>query len=236
MPQFVSQAAYLNRALQKMDTDALAHVMGINKTLASAVKNKIDNWNNNQNGSAAALTFRGDIYSGLAAAAWNKSDTVFAQNNLLILSGLYGLLRPFDEIKPYRLEMGYQLELDNQRLDKFWETQLAHALDAHDSYINLTANEYFKVIKGQLSASNVISPKFLTVSKKTNLPVFVTVHAKIARGSFASWLITNKIDHVDQITGYNKLNYTYDKILSTKNEPVFVCHEFGGLGMSVRLK
>jgi cytoplasmic iron level regulating protein YaaA (DUF328/UPF0246 family) len=210
--------------------------MGITDILASTTKEQIDSWNNSPGG-AAALTFRGDIYSGLSATQWNKGEALFAQQNLLILSGLYGLLKPFDEIKPYRLEMGYKLKLDETtQLDLYWKEQLASALDVSDTYINLTAKEYFKVIEQQLRGSRVISPKFLTVSKKTGLPVFVTVHAKIARGSLASWLITNKIDSPDQITGYSELNYTYDKTLSTEFEPVFVCREFGGLGLSIRLK
>lgn len=236
-PRFVDQAQYLNKVLQTMDMDALAKLMAINTALANAVKERIQTWNDESEGSAAALTFRGDIYSGLSAAQWNKSNANFAQEHLLILSGLYGLLRPFDKIKPYRLEMGYKLMLpDGLRLDAFWEQQLAGVLDKNGVYINLTANEYLKVIQKQLSEATVISPKFLTISKKTGQPVFVTVHAKIARGSFASWLITNKIDDPAKIVGYDQLNYKYDEYLSSELEPVFVCKEFGGLGLSVRLK
>lgn len=236
-PQYIKQATYLNQVLQTMDADTLAKLMVITPKLANSVKEQVNRWSNELGGSAAALTFRGDIYSGLSAAQWQKSDAIFAQEHLLILSGLYGLLRPFDEIKPYRLEMGYKLELSSgQRLDKFWEEQLANALDVDDFYINLTAKEYFNVIEKQLHKSHVISPKFLSVSQKTNAPVFVTVHAKIARGSFASWLIENKIDDPAKITGYNQLNYKYNASLSTATEPVFVCHEFGGLGLSIRLK
>ena len=235
-PQFIEQAAYLNGVLQNIDKDELATLMGINSTLAGSTKQQIDSWSNSPEG-AAALTFRGDIYSGLSAAQWNNDDARFAQKNLLILSGLYGLLKPFDAIKPYRLEMGYKLKLnDNLRLDAYWEEQLADALDVSDSYINLTAKEYFRVVEKQLHDSRVISPRFLTVSSKTGLPVFVTVHAKIARGSFANWLIKNKIEDPGKITDYRELNYEYDKNLSTESEPVFVCREFGGLGLSVRLK
>lgn len=236
-PQFVDQAAYLNRALQKMDRSQLAGLMGVSVAMAGKVERQIDGWSDDATGSAAALTFRGDIYSGLSAAQWNKSDAIFAQKKLLILSGMYGLLRPFDKIKPYRLEMGYRLKLDNGlNLEKFWEKEIANKLNANDSYINLTSKEYYKVAEGRLSKSDVISPKFLTVNEKTNVPIFVTVHAKIARGSLANWLIKNKIDDPEKICNYNLLNYEYDEILSSKSEPVFVSRKFGGLGLSVRLK
>lgn len=236
-PLFMQQAAYLHGVLQAMDVDQLARLMKINEVLAQNVKAQLVTWNDASLPTAAALTFRGDIYSGLSAVKWSDRDATFAQGHLLILSGLYGLLRPFDAIMPYRLEMGYKLDLpDGERLSHYWESQLAHALSPTDTYVNLTAKEYYTVIEKQLAEATVISPKFLTMSKKTNKPVFVTVHAKIARGSFASWLITHRIDDAKAIPSYNLLNYVYEKQLSTPVEPVFVCQEFGGIGMSVRLK
>ena len=234
-PQCVDQAAYLNGMLRSLTTDDLAKLMVITAKLAATVKERIDEWSAT-GGTAAALTFRGDIYSGLCADQWGSDAAEFAQNHLLILSGLYGLLRPFDAIHPYRLEMGYKLMIDGVRLDTYWTRQLVGKLDTKDVYINLTSDEYFKVIKDQLRGATVISPKFLTVNKTTGQPIFVTVHAKIARGSFANWLITNWIDDLARLSEYNELNYVYDPDRSTGTEPVFVCNEFGGLGLSVRLR
>lgn len=235
-PQFINQAEYLQSVLQSMDVAILAKLMMINEKLATTVKKQMSKWHV-ADGSAAALTFRGDIYSGLSADRWNQADAEFAQTHLLIMSGLYGLLRPFDAINPYRLEMGYKLQLaDNLRLDAYWERELTGVLDTNDTYINLTADEYFRVIKNQLVASHVISPKFLTINKTTGQPVFVTVHAKIARGAFANWLIVNKIDDTARLHEFNNLNYRFDPVTSTPTEPVFICQEFGGIGLSVRLK
>jgi len=236
VPQFIDQAIYLDSILKKVDVDSLERLMSITSTLAAAVKEKVHDWNGSKGGSAAALTFRGDIYSGLSAAQWDEKDAEFAQKHLLILSGLYGILKPFDMIQPYRLEMGYKLKVDGLILDKYWEKQLQDTLDQTDTYINLTAKEYFKVIEKSLSRSFVIAPKFLSVNEKTGLPVFVTVHAKIARGAFANWIIKNKIDEPSRIIHFDQLGYRYDKEQSTEREPVFVCNEFGGIGLSVRLK
>ena len=237
IPQFLPQATFINNVLQHLDMPELEKLMHIHDSLVERTRDTIHGWHLNPGGTAAALTFRGDIYSGLSAIKWTKADAEFAQKHLLILSGLYGILRPFDQIKPYRLEMGYKLPLSkNLKLEQYWEAELAGHLDKNDIYINLTANEYYKVVKKQLVTSTVITPKFLTLSKKTNQPVFVTVHAKIARGSFANWLIVNHINKLGDITAYDQLNYVYDKKLSTPAEPVFVCQEFGGLGLSVRLK
>lgn len=236
-PCFMAQAAELHDRLNVMDTEALEQLMAIKPALAQTVSAQLEAWSDNTLGTAAALTFRGDIYSGLSAGQWSEQDAVFAQKHLFILSGLYGILRPFDAIRPYRLEMGYKLPLgDTVTLDKYWAGQLAGTLDPTDTYVNLTANEYFKATKPQLHESTVISPKFLTISPKTGQPVFVTVHAKIARGSFANWLITHQIDDPAKIPDYRELGYEYDTALSTPAEPAFVCREFGGLGLSVRLK
>lgn len=237
VPQYLDCAEQLQDVLTHLSQRDIAHVMQLTDTLAATAQQLIQAWSDTGEGTAAALTFRGDIYSGLSAGQWSHSDAAFAQRHLLILSGLYGLLQPFDAIKPYRLEMGYKLQVDSHtRLDAFWQQQLDRALDPTDTYVNLTANEYFKVVKKQLSATRVISPKFLTISPKTGQPTFVTVHAKIARGSFANWLITNQIDDPSLIIDYTDLNYRYDAVLSTESQPVFVCREFGGLGLSVRLK
>jgi cytoplasmic iron level regulating protein YaaA (DUF328/UPF0246 family) len=236
-PQFIDQATLLNRTLQKMNKAQLIRLMDISSKVADDVERRIDRWSDGATGSAAALTFRGDIYSGLSADQWNEEDAAFAQQRLLILSGLYGLLRPFDNISPYRLEMGYKLKLDDGlNLDNFWEREVASTLNTSVPYINLTAKEYYKVVRRRLSESEVISPKFLTVSEKTGSPIFVTVHAKIARGSFANWLIKNRVDDPKEIVRYDLLNYKYDASLSSGSEPVFVCQKFGGLGLSVRLK
>ena len=73
------------------------------------------------------------------------------------------------------------------------------------------------------------------MSHKTKEPAFVAVHAKIARGAFAHWLIKERVEAFDVLPEFSDLNYKYNKKLSTKTEPVFVAKEFGGLGLSVRL-
>ncbi|MBC7459477.1 peroxide stress protein YaaA, partial [Candidatus Saccharibacteria bacterium] len=86
-----------------------------------------------------------------------------------------------------------------------------------------------------LPADRIISPRFLTISPKTGQPTFVVVHAKIARGAFASWMIRGRIDDVTKLQNFDEIGYIYSDELSTRAVPVFVCQTFGGLGLSVRL-
>ncbi len=234
-PRFIHEAAHLHGVLSKMDVPELMRLMDVTETLARQTKELIEQWTHGA-ASPAALTFRGDIYSGLSAASWDNADKQFAQDHLMILSGLYGVLRPFDGIKPYRLEMGYKVQAAaGLTLTQFWQQTFDGKLDRAEMYVNLTAYEYYKAVEKQLTGATVVAPKFLTLNPKTNQPMFVTVHAKIARGSLANWLIRNKVTDASDIKKYHELNYSYDEQLSTPAQPTFVCADFGGLGLSVRL-
>ena len=173
-------------------------------------------------------TFVGDIYSGLQVQAWSS------EQHLLILSGLYGGLRACDGVMPYRLEMGYKLP-SGINMYQFWGDTIASLLPDNISYIvNLSAAEYTKALLPYSNVS-VIAPKFLTVSSKTGQPTFVTVHTKIARGAFARWMVQSRIEDASRLRDFSELGYRYSAEQSTLKQPVFVCEEFGGLGLSVRL-
>ena len=102
--------------------------------------------------------------------------------------------------------------------------------------MNLAAGEYSRTVTNYVDADRVVTPKFLTVHPTTKKPTFVVVHAKIARGAFARWLVTARIkDTAAGIRGFNDIGYAYDEKSSSPAEPVFVCEEFGGKGLSVRL-
>lgn len=234
-PLFLDQARELHSALVKMNAKQIAPLMNVSNKLSEGIVELIKNWQSNGNLSPAALTFRGDIYSGLQAQNWDETARDYASEHLWILSGLYGILRPFDGIWPYRLEMGYPLRVGKRSLYEYWSNALAPIAAHEDVYINVTSEEYLKAIKKSIGNAKIISPKFLTISPKTGKPIFVTVHAKVARGAFANWLITNQIEDIDRLNEFNDLGYRHDKTLSKPDVPVFVCKEFGGIGLSTRL-
>jgi cytoplasmic iron level regulating protein YaaA (DUF328/UPF0246 family) len=212
--------------------------MKISGAMAAKVHRLMANWDNAPTQTLPAINaFIGDIYSGLQVQSFSDADRQYANDCLYILSGIYGVLRALDAVQPYRLEMGYRLPDEPYRnLYKFWGDRIANALPSSRTIINLSAVEYTKAVFPHLSNPHIITPKFLTVSPRTSEPTFVTVHAKVARGAFAHWLIKNRIESIEDFTDFNELNYRYELQLSTPDEPVYVCKEFGGIGMSVRLK
>jgi cytoplasmic iron level regulating protein YaaA (DUF328/UPF0246 family) len=176
-------------------------------------------------------------YSGLRASALSKDDRDYAQQTLRILSGLYGILRPYDGVCPYRLEMGYKLPSQPfSNLYAYWGSSIAETFPKEGLIVNLSAVEYTRAVMPYLDVSRVVAPRFLTIHSKTGEPSQVIVHTKIARGAFARWLIVSRITSLNEMVQFNDLNYDYNAALSTPSEPVFVCKTFGGIGLSVRLQ
>lgn len=231
-PQLEDAAAELVGRMRKVSVDDIADMMAVSHAKAVEVEKLYKQWSS-QKGVAAIDLFVGDIYSGLRAQEWTQADRAYAHEHLLILSGLYGAVRACDGIMPYRLEMGYKLP-GGESLYRYWGKRIAGVLPASiDLVVNLSAVEYTKALLPYTDAP-VVTPRFLTVSPKTGVPTFVTVHAKIARGAFARWLIQERVNDTQSLSAFADLGYVFDAAQSTPSEPVFVCREFGGLGLSVR--
>lgn len=236
-PALLEQAVKLSAYLSCLSVAQLQAAMQLSPTMAAKTHTLMSEWSAEPNLQRPAIdAFLGDIYSGLQTQSFTAADRTYANDHLFILSGLYGILRALDSIHPYRLEMGYRLpDEPYMSLYKFWGDRLAKQLPKGATIINLSAVEYTKALLPHLPTATVITPKFLTVSPKTGEPAFVTVHAKIARGAFARWLIQHRVDDVSKLKEFNDLGYRYDSVASTPEQPVFVCQTFEGLGLSVRL-
>lgn len=237
VPQLIAKAEPLAAYLQGLSAVRLQKAMGISAPLSRKVHDMMAAWNTDPHQQSLAIdSFVGDIYSGLRASSLSDDDRDYAQKTLRILSGLYGVLRPYDGIRPYRLEMGYKLPGKKfGNLYGYWAKDIAETIPGKGLVVNLSAAEYTKTVLPYIDAPRVVAPRFLTVNPKTGEPGQVIVHTKIARGAFARWLITERIGSADALNRFNDLNYRYDATLSKPAEPTFVCREFGGIGLSMRL-
>jgi uncharacterized protein len=238
VPVLIDRAEDLVGYLRTLTRGQLARIMAISAEIAGRTQEQYADWSTEPGRQApAAATFVGDIYSGLRVDSFTAADRRYADAHLRILSGLYGILRPFDGICPYRLEMGYRLPPGRYaNLYRFWGDSIAGQLPASGRIVNLAANEYSKAVLPHLDPGRVVAPRFLTVDPASGKPKFVVVHAKIARGAFARWLVTERVTGTPSaLREFADMGYRYDPALSTPAEPTFVCREFGGKGMSVRL-
>lgn len=237
-PQLIDRAEPLAAYLQTLSTAQLQTVMGISEQLSDKVRDTLAIWNTESDQQSLAVdSFVGDIYSGLRASTLPEADRDYAQQTLRILSGLYGILRPYDGVRSYRLEMGYKLPGQSYgSLYTYWGSRIAETLPKEGLIVNLSAAEYTKTVMPYIDVARVITPRFLTVNPKTGEPAQVIVHTKIARGAFARWLMMSRLTSRNEMVQFNDLNYQHAAALSTPTEPTFVCKTFGGIGLSMRLQ
>ena len=114
VPAFLGQSTKLIGQLKKKEPKDIASLMGLSDKLATLNYDRYQSWTASKKISSdskpSMLVFKGDVYQGLQAEDLTDKDMDFAQKHVRILSGLYGILRPLDLMKPYRLEMGTKLE------------------------------------------------------------------------------------------------------------------------------
>jgi cytoplasmic iron level regulating protein YaaA (DUF328/UPF0246 family) len=232
-PIFDTQATELRRYIAGLSTDALQKMMHISAPLAKEVGVM---YTANETPSAAIESFRGDIFSGARALEWTPEMKEFAQQHLRLLSGLYGVLKPYDAVQPYRLEAAYKLPDEAYRnLYTYWGDTIAKSIDG-DEVLDLTSKEYSKLVAPRVRNKTIVAPIFLSRPSKGAEPVFVAVHAKIARGAFARWVIARGKDTLQGIESFDDLGYQYDSSRSQPGAPVYICDDFKGLGLSQRKK
>ena len=228
-PQFLNQSEELGTQLKQMDPVDLMSLMGISENLATLNWERMQAWNKSfkpDNSREAVYSFKGDTYIGLDVETLDPDDLLFAQDNIRILSGLYGILRPLDLMMPYRLEMGTKLKnrLGNN-LYEYWNDRLAHSfnkeLNSHgrNIVINCASVEYFKSIDRPALGAKVITPQFKEI-KEGKLRM-ISFFAKKARGMMARFIIQNRIENEKDILAFNLGGYTFNYSLSTPLEPVF---------------
>jgi cytoplasmic iron level regulating protein YaaA (DUF328/UPF0246 family) len=234
-PQLIAKAHELGQYLKTLSPAELAKCMHVSAALVQKTHAAVQEWNTDSKGASLAIdSFVGDIYSGLRASDFTPAERAYADEHLRILSGLYGVLRPLDAIHPYRLEMGYKLPAHNNLYD-FWGQDIANTLPKTGLVINVSSVEYTKAVLPYIAADRVITPQFLTADPTTGEPTFVVVHAKIARGAFARWLIKTGVQSMTRMHEFNDIGYTYSAKLSTPDSPAFVAQTFGGKGLSMRM-
>ncbi len=235
IPDFVDDAQSLIGELRQFSPAELAGLMRISDKLAILNSTRYETWSQPftlDNAKQALLAFKGDVYTGLEAENFSDKDDEFAQQHLRILSGLYGILRPFDLIQPYRLEMG--TKLPNKRgkdLYAFWDNMITDGLNAdlessqNGTLINLASNEYFKAIKARRLNANIITPIFKDEKKGTYK--VISFFAKKARGMMVRFIVKNKIEDPEQIKQFNLGGYAFNQEMSSDKDWVFTRPEQG---------
>jgi cytoplasmic iron level regulating protein YaaA (DUF328/UPF0246 family) len=223
-------------ALKKLSVFELQNLMKISPKLAELNFERFQNFSEKfdfENSRQALMAFDGDVYDGIDKKNFTTADFEFAQKNLRILSGLYGLLRPLDLIQPYRLEMGSDFKkstieknLGVKNLYQFWGDEISLHLNetckinGAKHVVNLASEEYFAAVNPKIIASEIINIFFK--ERKGDILKIIGINAKKARGLMANFIIKNQISQPQDLQKFNQANYQFAPDLSNKNNLTFI--------------
>jgi len=215
VPLFNDKAIQVNNSIKDLSAPDLSRLMTISPKLSDLnwLRNQ-DFQKNNSKEKQAIFAFNGDVYDGIDANTISTSNHEKLQSTLRILSGLYGILKPFDKIKPYRLEMGTKISIDGSKnLYDFWKKNVTDSIlkeiKEEEIIINLASNEYFSVIDSSLIDNKIITPQFKDF-KNGKLKI-ISFYAKKARGLMTRFLIDNDIQSSSDIENFNSSGYTFSQ-------------------------
>ena len=212
-PHFSAEAAALAKSAANLSQKRLSELMHISPRLAKLNAERFRDFATMPE-RPALFAFAGDVYTGFEAHTLDEAAVVFAQDHVRILSGLYGLLRPLDAIRPYRLEMGTRWAPRRKSLVEWWGDRIAELLreqmaqEGSGVVLNLASQEYFAAVKGKLEGFRVIDVDFREPGPDG--PRFVSFNAKRARGMMARWMCEHHITDIDAMRGFDTDGYRFD--------------------------
>jgi cytoplasmic iron level regulating protein YaaA (DUF328/UPF0246 family) len=229
-PMFVDQAASLIEVLRTKTPDDISALMDLSVALSELNAARYAEWRPEftpTSSKPAVLAFNGDVYEGLDASTLTAPQLDWAQDHVVILSGLYGALRPLDLMRPYRLEMGTRLETKQGRnLYAFWNRTIADYLNRRLSeaggarlILNLASEEYFKAVDRKVLDARVVQCVF--EDWKTDRYKVISFHAKRARGLMARYVVTHKVRGTAALQRFDSEGYAFDADASDEDRLVF---------------
>ena len=223
-PRFAEEAKTLAHAAAHLTQKKLSELMHISPALAKLNADRFRDFDTLPE-RPAMFAFAGDVYTGLEAKTLDEAAVDYAQDHVRMLSGLYGLLRPLDLMRPYRLEMGTRWAPRKTKLTDWWGDRIAKLLaddveaEGSGTILNLASQEYWAAADGKLPSSiRVVAIDF----REGEAQKFVSFHAKKARGMVARWLVEHRVDDIDGIKGFDSDGYAYDAAGSSDAQFRFV--------------
>ncbi len=223
LPSFLAQAERLKAVLQGMSPKELQALWKCNDAIAKLNIERLEHMDLRRGLTPAVIAYEGIQYRYMAPGVMERAHLNYLREHLRILSGFYGLLRPFDGVTPYRLEMQAKLSADGCRdLYQFWGGRLAQHLAAEtDLVLNLASKEYSKAVSPHLAKS----VRFVTCvfGELTGGKVIEKgTKCKMARGQMVRWLAENQITGLDDLRAFDQLGYRFWRSMSEENHTVLL--------------
>lgn len=223
MPVYLDKAQQLAEYLKTYTREDLKHLLSCSDRIADWTYQTYQQMDLQEQVVPALLSYDGIQYSYMAPDIFPDEYYTYVRSHLRILSGLYGVLRPFDGVVPYRLE------LDNpfsspfcKNLYEFWGRDLLDGIIQEDREIlDLSSKQYGKILKRYLDPSiHMVTVYFY--EEEEGVRREKGVYVKMARGEMVRWLAENQVKTFAGVKAFNRLHYHFDEQASDNNRYVFV--------------
>ena len=223
LPVFLSNTEEIRGELQSMSYEELKELWKCNDQIAQLNVRRLQDMDLYNRLTPAVLAYEGIQYQYMAPGVFTDQEFGYIQEHLRILSGFYGILRPFDGVTPYRLEMQAKLEIGECKdLYAYWGERLAKALFAEtDCILNLASKEYSICVSKFLPDT----VRFITCvfgEEKGGKVIEKGTMCKMARGEMVRYMAQNQVTAPEQVKSFNHLNYRFDESRSDGNTYIFL--------------
>ena len=221
-PQFLDKTRILERFLKSRSNEQLKDLWHASENVTKQSILQLENMNLDERLTPAILAFSGIQYQYMAPDLFTQPALDYIQNNLRILSGFYGMLRPFDGVCPYRLELNTKMVgFRDYSLYHFWGSDIAENLFQEDNIvIDLASKQYTRLVKPYLSQGRqLITVDFQEL--KNGKWKTVGVHAKMARGEMVRYIAEKQIKNPTDLQDFNDFEFQFEPDVSTKDHYVF---------------
>lgn len=223
LPVYLEEANELLALLRTMTLEELQKLWCCNEAIATQNFERLQKMNLEAAATSAIEAYDGIQYKYMAPGVFENGEFSYVQEHLRILSGFYGVVKPLDAVTPYRLEMQAKLQVGKSKnLYDYWRDKLyKEVVDDSRIIINLASKEYSKCIEKYLQSDDTyITCVFGELAN--GKVVQKGVYAKMARGEMVRYMAERGIKDVEEIKGFNYLNYSYSEEYSKANEFVFL--------------
>ena len=223
LPAFLEQTEELCRELQSKSPEELQKLWKCNDQIAALNVERLRQMDLRRSLTPAVLAYEGIQYQYMAPNVFTNREYDYIQEHLRILSGFYGVLRPFDGVKPYRLEMQAKLKICKAKdLYSYWNNGLAEYIFSETNcIINLASKEY------SICVSKYLHPgiRFITCvfgEEKDGKIIEKGTMCKMARGEMVRYMAEHQITEPEDIRAFDRLDYVFDPERSDERTYVFV--------------
>lgn len=223
LPCFIEKTNILYENLKNLSYEELKKILCSNDSIASLNYDRYKNMNLEKNLTPAILAYEGIQYKYMSPDSFTFEEFDYIEKHLKILSGFYGILKPFDGVVCYRLEMMAKFKTNEfNNLYNFWKDDLYKELTKYDNIIlNLASKEYSKCIEKYLKPEDKFVSVIFGSLKDSKIKVKAT-EAKMARGRMVRYLAENSIETLEEVKNFSDLGFTYSKEYSNDKEFVFI--------------